>query len=280
MGKIGQGWQLTKLSFGVIRKDKRLLLFPIISSASIILILVSFMLPVFLIGTSNPDLVWIPLLIFGFAFYFVLFFVATFFKVALMGCAMKRLEGEVATIGYGIGFASGRIKYIAKWSLLAATVGLIFRALEDKFGFVGRIVMGLIGIAWATATYFVVPVLAFEKLAPFDAMRRSARLIKDSIGETVVSNLSMAIVFIWLAAIGIPALFIAAIIGGADGVVIGVLILLVYWVFLGVLASTAQGVLVAALYRYATTGKMAAEVPAQILEGPWRGVFDKKVESR
>jgi len=271
MGRIGRGWQLTKLSFGVIRKNKKLLLFPVISGLAIIILGASFAIPIFLIGASDPNIIWIPMLILGLIFYFTFFIVATFFEVALIGCAMMSLDGGRPTLGYGIGFAAGRFKYIVEWALVAATVGLILRALEERLGFIGKIVIGIAGIAWAIATYFVVPVLAFEKLSPFKAMKRSGSILKCSWGEALAGNLGMGLIFVALAFLGIPFLIIAAIIGGVDGIIVCFLILIVYWVFLGVLASTAQGVLVTALYRYATTGKTSSEIPEQVLANPWRG---------
>ena len=63
MGKISRGWQLTKLSFGVIRKDKEILLFPVISGLMLIAIAASFFIPWFLVtdlsqGTSGIDIIF------------------------------------------------------------------------------------------------------------------------------------------------------------------------------------------------------------------------------
>ncbi len=68
---------------------------------------------------------------------------------------------------------------------MAATIGMILRALEERMGLIGRLVMRIIGIAWAVACYFVVPVLAFEDLTPIAAIKRSSRLFRDTWGEKV-----------------------------------------------------------------------------------------------
>lgn len=44
MGRISRGWKLTKLSLRVIRKDKEILLLPVLSAAFTLLVLASFVL--------------------------------------------------------------------------------------------------------------------------------------------------------------------------------------------------------------------------------------------
>jgi hypothetical protein len=51
-------------------------------------------------------------------------------------------------------------------------------------------------------------------------------------------------------------------------VAIGITVI-VYWVLLGVLASTASVVLLTPLYRYATTGKVSEEFPENVIKNPW-----------
>lgn len=219
MGRIGRGWQLTKLSFNVIRKDKELLLFPLISGILILAIAASFIVPWFALGTitGSIDAIFI---IFWIVFYFVSFFISTFFNVALMGCAMKRLDGGDPTFAYGIGFATERIKYIVEWALVAATVGLILKALEERAGFVGKIVIGLIGIAWAIASYFAVPVMAFEKLSPLKALKRGAGILKTTWGEALISNLGIGIIFFILALPGFLIMPLGFVLGGVTGGII------------------------------------------------------------
>jgi hypothetical protein len=50
----------------------------------------------------------------------------------------------------------GRIKSILVWSLFDEIVGGLIREIEGRLGFFGRIVMGLIGLAWSVACVFVI----------------------------------------------------------------------------------------------------------------------------
>jgi hypothetical protein len=274
MGKISRGWQLTKLSFGVIRKDKEILLFPVISGLMLIAIAASFFIPWFLAtdfsgGTSSIDIVFY---IFWAIYYFIAFTISTFFNVAMMGCAMMRLEGGDPTFSYGLRFAADRFKYIVEWALVAATVGLILRAIEQRSGLIGKIIIGIVGIAWSIATYFVLPVLAFEKLTPFKAMKRSASVLKSSWGEALFSNLGIGVIFALLALVGVAVMFLGIYLMVATSIVAGIAVIVIavlYWIFLAILSSAVQAVLMTALYRFATTGKTSAEFPAPVLQNPW-----------
>jgi hypothetical protein len=59
-------------------------------------------------------------------------FIAVFFNVALAACAVRSLRGEDTTVGEGIRAALQRIGPILGWTLVAATVGLILRLVEER----------------------------------------------------------------------------------------------------------------------------------------------------
>jgi hypothetical protein len=168
--RIATGWELTKQSFGVLRQDKELVLFPILSGVACSLVLASFVLPLW--GTPMFDDVFNerqapqnPLAyVVMFAFYFVNYFVILFFNVALVSCAVKRMAGGNPTIGYGLQQAASRIHQIAAWALVSATVGMILKAIESRSQWLGKLVTSFIGAGWAIATYFVVPVLVVEQV--------------------------------------------------------------------------------------------------------------------
>lgn len=266
MGKISHGWAMSKMSLRVITKNKKLLLFPMISGLIMVGILASLVSAMFITDTLfEPTAVSIALWA---VFYFVSFFVSIFFNVALVACAMKELDGESTSLSYGIRQAAGRIKQIVAWALLAATVGLILRALEERAGFLGQIVLGLIGAAWSVATYFVVPVIAFEGLGPVEAMKRSLRMLKSSWGEMFVSNIGIGLIFFLLAMVGIIPLVLAFVLGGMSALLFALVAVAVYWIAIAVLAMSASGVLLAALYRYATTGKVAEGFPEKVIRNP------------
>lgn len=88
----------------------------------------------------------------------------------------------------------------------------------------------------------------------------------------MVGNLGMGIIFFLLALPGIFGLFlgIAAIV--TWGVWAGIAIIIacfVYLLVLGIIGSAAKTILVAALYRYATTGKVSEEFQGFSFQRPF-----------
>ncbi len=137
MSRTGRTWELTKQSFKVLKADKRLLLFPVLSAIAVLVVSVSYAIPVFLTGGMNvqrgqPATNTEYLLLFG--FYFVNYFVIVFFNSALVYCASICLAGGHATVSDGLKASWERLGTIFLWALVAATVGMILRMIEDRLG--------------------------------------------------------------------------------------------------------------------------------------------------
>ncbi len=260
MGRIGTGWALTKTSLRVLRQDKELLLFPLISGITLLLILGAFVGGMFFAvgfdAAFGGSWTWLSAVLIV-IFYIVSFFVGFFFNAAIIGAATIRLNGGNPTLADGFRIARENAGRIFLWAVFAATVAMILRAIQERLGVVGKILIGIVGIAWSLATYFVVPVLIFEKLGPWAAVKRSAHIFKSTWGETLVGGFSMGAIFVLLGLAGLLAPVLGFVLGGIIGLAVGAVVLIVYWVILALVASAASSVLIAALYRFATTGKIA-----------------------
>ena len=260
------GWRLTKLSLGILRKEKGLIVLPFLSLLLTGVAWLAFFVSIFFF-TSTPTSPWgsWPFYVGLALVYFFTFFVSIYFNAAVMGAAMIRLNGGDPTISDGLRVAKENWKRIAGWALVSATVGLILRALAERFGFIGRIVAGFAGAAWGIVTYLVVPVLIFEKIGPWAAVRRSGSLLRKTWGEAAGGYITLGAIFVLLALPGIAFFVIGALVGGVIGLIIGVAIAAIYWLILGLLGAAAQSILVTALYRYATTGKLGFGFPEGLL---------------
>lgn len=259
------GWRLTKVSLGVLREEKGLILLPFLSILISGSVWAVFFLTMFFVAApTDPFGSWFFYV--GLAVvYFVTFFVSIYFNAAVMGAAMIRLNGGNPTIGDGLKVASENIGRIAGWALLSATVGLVLRAISERFGWVGRIIAGFAGMAWSILTYLVVPVLIFEKVGPWTAVKRSGSLLRQTWGEAAGGYLTLGAIFILLALPAVFLILLGAIIGGLPGVLVALGIAIVYWLVLALLGSAAQAILVTALYRYATTGQLGFGFPPDLL---------------
>ena len=280
MGKFSRSWELVKQSFAILRSDKQLMLFPVLSAISCLFVTaviatggIILMLPARAAALASGEQFHpnqSPLFMVGmFTLYVANYFVIVFFNVALVGVANSRLMGGSWTFRDGIELAWARKGTIFQWALVAATVGMILRTLEERLGLLGRIIMRIIGIAWALACYFVVPVLAFEDLSPIEAVKRSSKLFRDTWGEKVIGGFSFSLVSFVLMLPGF-GLFLAAIfLGGIKGLLFGFAFLVLYMLMLSVVMSAVQGIFNAALYRYACFKQVPPAFDAQLVTAAW-----------
>jgi hypothetical protein len=262
--RISNSWALVKASAAVLRADKELLVFPIVSAALSLLVAATFAVPLILAGIFDsavleasgfPAIGWVI----GFLFYVVQYFVIFFCNTALVGAALIRLRGGDPTVGDGFRIAASRFGVILGYAVIAATVGMVLRAISERSGTLGRIVVSLVGLAWNLATYLVVPVLAVENVGPIDAVKRSAGYLRKTWGEQLVGNFGIGLVF---GLIGFAALLSGGLLFvGAAMTESAVLMLLVgglvvlALVFLSLISSALGGVYAAAVYRYAAEGE-------------------------
>src|SRR2546425_10382381 len=222
------GWQLTKVSLGVLRQEKGLILLPFLSLLITGAVWLLFFITI-LFFTAPSDVFGFWLFYVGLAIVsFVTFFVSIYFNAAVMGAAMIRLNGGDPTISDGLKVARANIRRIAGWALLTATVGLVLRAIAQRFGFIGRIIAGIAGAAWGIVTYLVVPVLIFEKIGPWAAVKRSGSLLRQTWGEAAGGYLTLGGIFVLLALPALLVILLGAVLGGVVGLLVGLAIAVVY----------------------------------------------------
>jgi len=254
--RLSNGWELAKISFDTINKNRSLLLFPVFSVISLILVLATFAGgSFFLFGeqirafldTQSEDVGKALGLAAVFVYYLINFFIIVYFNSALVYCAVKILNGEETRLAEGIEFANSRLGKIFGWAVLSATVGTLLQILHNT-GKVGEIIGSLIGMAWSILTFFVVPVLIFEDKGVIETVKESGRLMKQKWGESLAANVSFGIFHLLgiLAGIGIGILLSS--INPILGIGTGILIVLV----VSTIISTAQTVFVAAVYNHVT----------------------------
>jgi hypothetical protein len=264
---ISRGWTFTRISLDAFLENKSLMALPLLSIIILTLISIMFFWEFYLatgFSAITPELVLVIALI-----YFIASAVMVFFNVALMGASMLWLEGGKPTLRYALVFAKERLWVIIQWALLVAIVNVLLSAIRSRTSDTGRIITGISGIAWSVITFFAVPVVAFEKVTPFTAIRRSAHILRSTWRETAFSNFGLWYVFIMLAIIVLFPLIIALIWAGLEAGLVLLLVSIIYWVVLGSIYGVVSGVLGTALYRYATTGKVSPKMPETIIRNPW-----------
>lgn len=274
-GRISRGWTLAKKSWAVLKADRSLMLFPIISGiCGIAAAAILFAPGVALYYEEGRQEAW--LIAFGILAAYGLTFIAIFFSTALAGAAVKALQGQDTTLGDGLAVARSHLGAIAAWALVQTTVGLIINAIQSALrqnAVLGAIVGSLLNFAWQVATFFVIPVLAVEGLGPVAAFKRSVAILRERWGEGLVGTASIGGI-IFLVAI-LPALLIGF--GGfmllktSEGAGIAVIaVAVVVLAVAGLVASTLSAIFRVALYLFATQDAAVAGFERAELESAFQ----------
>lgn len=275
--RISNSFALARSSWGVLRTDKQLIVFPILSGIACFLVTISFCMPFlfnpkmlnFLNDEINVQKVPWWFYVVAFAFYFCNYFVVIFFNSALISCALIRFSGETPTLGDGLRAASARLPQILAWALVSATVGVILKAIENAHEKAGWIISAILGTAWSIMTYFVVPVLVVEKVGPFAAVGRSIQILKKTWGEALVGHLGLGFFTFLLALPGILLLVVGiALLAAVNPIVGGIVIALsvVYLLLWSAASSALSGIFLAALYQYAAQSAVPIGFDEDMLE--------------
>ena len=226
--RLSNGWTLAMNSFKVLKENKQLIIFPVLSGISLVLIMGSFVL-VFLSANgwsfeNAEDSGTIGNYLYLFLFYLVNYFIVVFFNMALIHCTRLYFRGEEVSINAGLRFSLSRIGTIFSWSVFAAIVGTILRIIQEESGIIGKIITGIIGIVWNIATFFVIPVIAYEDLGPIAAFKRSSQLMKQKWGESLGATFSFGLIqFLAMIVLVIPLFFIGNLIHPIGGIALAIM---------------------------------------------------------
>jgi hypothetical protein len=294
--KLARSWRLFTTSVIVIRSHPKLLVFPFVTGLLTTLIALFFLAPVVLVFLAPQ---WLQGGLFHFfagptgfvhvrhgtafahvqplggfllaGIYLLNMFLATLSSVAFNSEILEALSGRPVSIQHGLEVALQRWKTVLLWSLLAGTVGLLIRALEERMNFLGRLITGMIGLAWSVASIFAIPVLIREPSLsnPFDVLSKSAKTIQASWGEMLTGYLGMQgtnLLVLWgsiLYWVGNGALAFAISKPWLLLVALGPWLL--FLVLYAYVASIASRVYLCALYLYASEGSVPGPFDAPMM---------------
>jgi hypothetical protein len=198
-----------------------------------------------------------------FVLYFVTTFVASFFTAALVYATNDAFHGTEPSIERSLRAAWRMKGPIAIWSLIAATVSLIIRRLEQSNSPLSGIVAAIFSLGWAVTTFFIIPVIVFEDVDVKSMFTRSAETFKETWGETLGAGLGLGIIQVLLALGAILLAIVVFIVVGSvstgAGLVSGLFVVLVGLLSAFLIGQTIQGIAKTALYLYAREGTVPEE---------------------
>jgi hypothetical protein len=268
-GRIARSWRLTRAAWEVVRNDRSLLVLAAISAIAggIGLALI------FILGGSfqNGRLKGDELALYALIFAYPLTFISVFFNTAIAAAASAALEGRHLSVGQALAVPMRKLPTVALWSLIAAVVGFLLEQAASRLPLGGSIAARLVGLGWALASLFAIPIIALEECSAPEALKRSAHVVKKRWGEGIGGSL---IIGAWTAIAVLLAIvvFVVAAVATNDVpavrdavIVLGVLVLAAIVALQLVVRQT----FAVALYRYATDGSALGPFAEGDLQAPF-----------
>ena len=281
---MGRSYELARASFSVLKRDKEILLLPSMAGAIMLITLIATILALINSLTSS-GMLFIQLFICSIIIVPLFFaFLAAFFQAAIVGCAFIRLEGDNPDIRDGLKVAIRNAWPLLQWAIIGVIVGVLLEAIrtllnalssesgrlnypsrlsrlenlnldrlspytnfsDEEVG-LGDIIAGGLGLAWAAATFLVIPVIIQERVSAVRAIARSAKLVKEVWSETFILSLGFGALFVFVGFLGgLAIVFISAALKAGG---IGLAIASAYWTILACLYFSLKGILRAAVYQ-------------------------------
>ena len=276
-GAPATGKQLLSACWAMLKQDRELLWLPAIAAitgffAAVILFAPGFAIGWFVGGDQHHS--WGGWLGGVFA-AFAASVVSIYFQAALVIGANQRADGGDPTVRGVLAEAWTHRGRILSWAALTTTVGVAIRSLEQRLGILGNILGFLGGVAWAIASFLVVPVVVVENLGPIDAVKRSAQLIRETWGISLRSTVRFAFTYILitLAPIAVIVVGIVALASGSNvGIAVGIVLVVVGFAALVAVLMVFSAISTycrALIYRYAT-GRPVPGIDPRLFAGVFR----------
>ncbi len=270
MGRFANSKHLAGASWGVLRADKELMAIPVLGAvvSGVVAIGVGAVVYSTLETTTdaagqtttsaNPAAI-----VLGLIGLLVVAIITQLFAGALVAGANERFEGGDPTIGSAFSKAMTRLGPIVGWTATNATVGVILSAAREKAGFLGDIVVGIIGAAWNIVTWLVMPVIIVEGIGPLAATKRSAVLIKSKWGENLIAQGGLGLFGLLIMLPGIIAFVALSSVLPVVGIPLLVLFLAIAFTVLSALGAIFR----TALYRFSAGLPVGDAFPESMLVG-------------
>ncbi len=249
---IKHTFHLMKMSWDVLMLDKELLLFPVFSAISLLILVIVFGGLGLLgevtggDGTATAE----SSLQAGMVVFVVLaYIITTFFNASLVSAALERLRGGDPDVGSGLRHALKHAHHLVLWALITATVTIVLMALRGaarRFP-IAQILLRMVGGVWEFLTFFVVPVIVAEEQGPISGIKRSASIVRQTWGRQITASFSFVLFYIVAAVIAIVPAVLVGLVNVGAGILLGVVLMATALT----VVQTLEGIFKAALYDYA-----------------------------
>ncbi|MEI8062269.1 MAG: DUF6159 family protein [bacterium] len=277
IGKFKASRMIVSQSWKVLKDEKGLAWFPVLSAIVSLVALIGMVATFFFVvmggnihafdnikETGGNVISYVIL----FVYYLVMFLITNYFLAGMYIIIHGRFKGQNISFTDGINGANKNLGKIFMWSLISATIGVVLRIVADNFKIVGRVVAYILGAAWSILTYFSLPALIIGQKSVKESFKDSAATIRKNWGETIIVNFGTGLFFglltLAVLILAIGAMILVPVIGMV--ILVGILCA-IYLVAITIISSTLGSIFKLALYEYAETGTVPQGFDADLIRG-------------
>lgn len=274
---LRRSWELTKISWSILEKDKELLAFPLMSMLGVLVISLLFGLPLmasgFLRAASGEGdasfFAYLVGIVIVFLYYLAISIVVTYSNAALTGAVFMRFDGKDPKLSDGFAVANNHLGAIVTFAAMNATVGVISLLIRDagreSKNFVIRILAdilaSLVDAAWAIVTFLTVPIMVREGKGALEAVKRSGQLVRDTWGRQIVGSGGISVVFALIAlaafiVVGLPLLLLAVATSSSFLMFLAIVVIVIILSGISLVGGALNSIYRVALYHYAHDQKV------------------------
>jgi hypothetical protein len=296
-GRTKSGWLLFKQSLRVIKTNKGLTRYIIVSAILGLVLTIIFAViiwlghNIFLTNSTSNDSNNVGLKPLGylaiFIYYVLAYFITNLYSAGLAANVLDLFQGNSKPYKEYMRRAWSKGLTLFIFSVMEATIGLILRVIVERSKLLGRLVAWILGALWSIARLFVIPIIVSSDVSAPGAIKQSTILLKNTWGENIVSRASFGLgVFLIYLLILIPVtiglLILGAVLGGFLGAMIGLLLVIIIFIGFSIIVSAASSVLNTALFYYAQYKQIPAAFDADLINNAFvnrkksRGLLSRK----
>ncbi|HLC62859.1 MAG TPA: hypothetical protein VJJ21_00920 [Candidatus Nanoarchaeia archaeon] len=222
--RISNSWNIFKISFDFLRRDKSLMLVPVIGVLTIAAALILFF---FLAAPLLQSGGWLLMIL----FLLIINIIAVFFAAIQSWMVYEVAVGKDATLSSGAKRAFNNLFDIILFVIASLVVGSVLRAVREKGGVFGEIASGAAGVFVGIAQKLIIPAMIIGERNFWDSVKYLGKATKV-LPEIAVYEIGMGPLFFAAFLIDIAIAFIASLIFGFVPAVILFVVILVLMIYL------------------------------------------------
>ncbi len=204
--RLSNSWNIFKTSFDFLRRDKSLLLVPVIG----VLFILAFLLVFFFFGLPFVQLGgwWLMIL-----FLLIVNIIAVFFGAVQAWMVYEVALGKDATLASGFRRAFNNIFDIAFFVVASLIIGSVLRAIRERGGVAGEITSGVAGVFVGIAKKLVLPAMIISENNFWDSVKGLRKALKAA-PEIAVYELGIGPLLIVAVLLDVAIAFLVALLFG------------------------------------------------------------------